>query len=173
MTLAACIKPKTTLALTSTPAATALLAAAHACPLPTTAKCELFPHIPCRISSSLQRYIDEFDGVDGEDDIKAEIFARGTLPECSRRVRYSLESSLVRRSCGVRHRRPAPGIMERPRNHRRQNSGPGYSNTFHSSILFHRRHHAQVNHIISLAGWGVTSDGTKVRLLLLFTPHAQ
>ena len=34
-----------------------------------------------------RRYIDEFDGVDGEDDIKAEIFARGTLPECNRRVR--------------------------------------------------------------------------------------
>ena len=41
------------------------------------------------------RYIDEFDGVDGEDDIKAEIFARGAL-----------RLALARWSC--RHTQQAP-----------------------------------------------------------------
>jgi cathepsin X len=78
---------------------------------------------PCvSVTNFSKMYIDEFDGVEGEDDIKAEILARGPV------------------ACGI-------------------DALPLES--WNGQGIIDGKTQGDVNHIISLAGWGVTADGTK------------
>ena len=78
---------------------------------------------PCvAVANYSKMYIDEFGGVEGEDDIKAEIFARGPV------------------ACGI-------------------DALPLES--WDGKGIIDGSTQGGVNHIISLAGWGVTSNGTK------------